>query len=90
MEDGEENPLGQEGYWEGVEGKQQLNEIEEMLELIEEAENLRKADQGNLDRRFLKEENHAARESILPLIQAEKDAIFLKREERNWKKKKSS
>ncbi|CAM6102825.1 unnamed protein product [Calypogeia fissa] len=44
MEDGEENPLGQEGYWEGAEGKQQLNEIEEMLELIEEAENLRKAE----------------------------------------------
>ncbi|CAM6094284.1 unnamed protein product [Calypogeia fissa] len=44
VEDGEENPLGQEGYWEGAEGKQQLNEIEEMLEPIKEAKNLRKAE----------------------------------------------
>ncbi|CAM6107027.1 unnamed protein product [Calypogeia fissa] len=34
--------------------------------------------QGNLYRRFLKEEKHAAREAILPLIQAEEDANFVK------------
>lgn len=44
MEDAESDPLGP-GYWDRAEGKKQMEEIEDMKELIAEAERLNKASQ---------------------------------------------